>query len=251
MTVWAELDGHPFDLQALAHHFPNGDPRIVQNDDGHFLVTDTLDDLLRDAGRLIQTAEDHLMRLNGWATLAAASYRLVRLRMKFHSEDQPSVQHLFAADEMRFGDSVSVVSVGTAEARVTAFGIAAVPTDGVTVEPPLALGAALLAQGDQDVNDLLAIVGKSDRLSWSQLYNVFEIIREAVGDGREGLYAKGWTTKPQLSAFTGSADHHLVSGIHESRHARASGPAPKRTMTLEEAQAFIRDLARKWLNSSR
>jgi hypothetical protein len=51
-------------------------------------------------------------------------------------------------------------------------------------------GWAILADaGYRTVDDLLAIVGKADRLSWSQLYKVFEIVRDAVGGGRAGLVA--------------------------------------------------------------
>jgi hypothetical protein len=63
------------------------------------------------------------------------------------------------------------------------------------------------------------------------------------------LVSTGWTTKADLSAFTGSADHNRVAGIHEARHARMSGDLPKRTMTREEAQGYIRGLARDWLAS--
>ena len=36
------------------------------------------------------------------------------------------------------------------------------------------------AASDKDIDDLLALVGKADRLSWSELYKVFEIIRDSV-----------------------------------------------------------------------
>jgi hypothetical protein len=79
MTVRAELEGHPFDLDALAREFATGDPHIVVTDEGTFLETTALDALFDDPGRLVNTANEHLARLNGYAILADA----VRLRSRF------------------------------------------------------------------------------------------------------------------------------------------------------------------------
>lgn len=204
MTVWAELDGHPFDLQALARNFPTGDPRVVQDDEGiTFMVTDTLDDVLCDGTRVVEAADDQLVLLNGYATLVDPGYRPARLNRKFHREAEPDVRHLFGGDEARGSEGITVVATATAETRAGVLATAVATTDGVAVAPPPPLGPGLLARGNQDLNDLLAIVGKAERLSWSQLYKAFEIIRDAVG--REGLYDNGWTTKRELSTFTGSA----------------------------------------------
>jgi hypothetical protein len=224
MTVLAELVGHLFDLDALARQFPTGDPRVVVDGDGTFLATDDLDEVFTQAGRMVKIANEHLARLNGWATLADASYRPVRLGSQFHREPAAGVKHVLVSDEARTRGSVTVVQVGTAEARGTAFGVAVV-TGGDPVQPPRPAGPRVLARRNPDVDDLLAVVGKAERLSWPELYKVFEIIRDAVGGSRERLVATGWTTKADLSAFTGSVDHRAVSGFHEGRHARSSGRA--------------------------
>ena len=99
---------------------------------------------------------------------------------------------------------MTIVQVDAVEARGAAFGVAAVVTDGVPVAPPPPAGPRVLARRNRDVDDLLAIVGKAERLSWPQLYKVFEIVRDAIGGGRAGLVATGWTTKADLNAFTSS-----------------------------------------------
>lgn len=250
MTVRAELEGHGFDLAALARHFPSGDPHIVVTDEGTFLEATALDALFDDARRLVDTTNEHLARLNGYAVLADAGYRHVRLRNRFVREGGSTHWHIAVNDEARACDSLTVAVAGTVEARAGALD-ATVVIDGVSVVPPAPEGLRHLARvaSDKNVDDLFALVGKAENLSWIELYKVFEIIRDAVGDGRRGLIATGWTTKEQLSAFTGSADHHMVSGIHEARHARQSGGPPKKTMTPAEARQFIRDLARRWLDS--
>lgn len=250
MGVRAELDGHPFDLDTLARHFPIGDSHVVVTDEGVFLEATVLDDMFDDAGRLVDTANEHLARLNGWAVLADAGYQPVRLRNRFVRDGGPTHAHIVVGDEARVGDSLTVVAVGTTEARLGALNVTAA-VDGVPMEPPPPEGPRRLAwaASNKNVDDLLALVGKAQGLSWIELYKVFEIIRDAVGGSRQDLYDKGWTTKPQLSAFTGSADHHAVSCIHKARHARQSGEPPKNTMTLDEAQQFIRHLAHRWLDS--
>lgn len=248
MTVWAELDGHPFDLQALAGHFPAGDPRVVANDEGTFMLADALDEVFGDGGRLVEVAQEQLVQLNGWAALTDAGYRPVRLRNKFHRDREPRVDHIVVSDEARARDSIAVVMPASIEVRASAFGVATVQ-GGIPVQPPPSPGPRHLARHDQNVTDLLAVVGMAERLSWSHLYKVFEIVRDAVGGGNDGLVRTGWTTKAELSTFTGSANNHSVSGIHESRHARQSGGPPKQTMTLDEAQAYIRNVALAWLDS--
>jgi hypothetical protein len=248
VTALAELEGHDFDLAALARHFPTGDPRIVVNNDRTYLEASALDDVLNDAGGLIATAGEILRRLNGYAVLDDPSYRPVRLSNRFLPGSDATTVHRVVGDEARAQEHVVVVAV-SAEIRLGAL-VAGTAVNSVPLAPSTPDGPRLLALGNSDFDDLLSIAGESGHLSWSDMYKAFEIIRDAVpGRGRDGLIATGWTTKADLSAFTGSADHHRVAGIHEARHARMSGDLPKRTMSREEAQVYIRDLARKWRDS--
>ena len=249
MTVLAELDGHAFDLAALARHFPTGDPHIVASDDGTYLAT-ALDDLCGDAAGLLEAAREQLDRLNGYARLMDGSYQRARLNGRFFRDPDRTHGQMVVGD-VQLRESFTIVQPLTIETRAAAFGVAIV-TGGAPSTPPPAAGPVHLARtaSNKDLDDILDLVGKAERLSWSELYKVFEIIRDAVSRrGREGLVATGWTTKSTLNAFTGSADHHLVSGIHEGRHARMSGGPPRQTMTLDEAQKFVRDLAFRWLDS--
>jgi hypothetical protein len=250
VTVLAELDGHAFDLAALARHFPTGDPHIAASGDGTYLAT-ALDDLCGDAPGLLEAAREQLDRLNGYARLMDGSYQRVRLNGRFFRDSDRTHGQVVVGDQVQLRESFTIVQPLTIETRAAAFGVATV-TGGAPSTPPPPAGPEHLARtaSNKDLDDILDLVGKAERLSWSELYKVFEIIRDAVSRrGREGLVATGWTTKSTLNAFTGSADHHLVSGIHEGRHARMSGGPPRQTMTLDEAQKFIRDLAFRWLDS--
>ena len=250
VTVLAELDGHAFDLEALARHFPTGDPHIVVTEGGAYLAT-ALDDLFGDGGRLIEAANEQLDRLHGSAWVLEGAYQRVRLNGRFFRDPDQTHGLMVAGDQTQFRESFTVVQATGIESR-TVFGVPTV-TGGVPSAPPPPQGPRHLAHAasNKDVDDLLALVGKAEKvqLSWTELYKVFEIIRVAVGGRDNDLLASGWTTKPELSAFTGTANHHLASGIHEGRHARQKGPAPTRTMTVDEAQTFIRNLTRRWLES--
>jgi hypothetical protein len=89
MTVRAELEGHPFDLDALAREFPTDDTHVVVADEGTFIEATALDALFDDAGRLVNTANEQLARLNGYAILADAGYQAVRLRNRFVRGGRP------------------------------------------------------------------------------------------------------------------------------------------------------------------
>ena len=228
MTIFAKLDGHSFDLDALVRHFPLGDPHITVVEDGAYLATD-LDDLCGDAGRLMDTAGEQLDRLNGYAWLMDGAYQRVRLNGRFFRDPDRTIEQVIAGDAIQFRESFTVVQVESVEVRATAFGVAAV-TGGAPSTPPGPAGPEHLARAatNKELDDLLDLVGKAERLSWIELYKVFEIIRVAVGGRDHELLATGWTTKPELSAFTGTANHHLASGIHEGRHARQKSDAPSR-----------------------
>lgn len=145
MGVRAELDGHPFDLDTLARHFPTGDPHIVVTDESAFLEATALDDMLHDTGRLVDTANEHLARLNGWVVLADAEYQPVRLRNRFVRDGGPTHMHIVVGDEARARDNLTVVAVGTAETRLGALNVTAA-VDGVPVEPPPPEGPGRLAR---------------------------------------------------------------------------------------------------------
>lgn len=247
------LDGHEFDLGALARLFPAGDPRVVATDEGTFIEASALDAVdFTDATRLVEVAAGILARLNGWATLDDAGYRPVKLRNRFHRSREATDTHIVLADEVRRRDEVSVV-VGTAEARLG--GLAATVTattssGGVSGTPrqpgrPRQLTRAAM---HPDADDLLALIGTAGALGWDPLWKALEIIKVAVG-GKAALLATGWITADDHDVFGYSANHPDASGT-DARHARRPPTTPPgRVMSIEDGQQFIRDLARRWLDS--
>lgn len=91
-------------------------------------------------------------------------------------------------------------------------------------------------------------MGQPDALNWTQLYKVFEIVRDDVKP--QSLIDLGWASATEISAFTGSANRPDVSGAG-ARHARMGGPLPRRQMSEDVARDFISRLVTSWIDSKR
>lgn len=247
MPIKALLRGDSIDLSILAELYPEpGDPVVTADRSGYYLTSPTLpDSLANDAGQMLVRAGMLLRTINGAARIVSSSYRPVELSGAFR--DASDRQHV-------------VVGAATAHARAHVFAVAVVTSaDGQPVQqpPPPAPEYIQLAAQHPDVADALTILGKPAPLDWFDLYKLYEIVRDNVdpsppGQSRKGNQKKlidtGWLTKPDLGAFTGSANHQLASG-GAARHVREPGPGPTRTMSLDEGTQFIRDLVARWLSS--
>ena len=115
MTVRSELDGHEFDLAALARHFPTGDPRIVNDDGRTYLEATALDDVFNDGGQTRRDGQRALGPAQDRSTLDDAGYRPVKLLNRF--VDGPADTHLVVGDQAGVREHAVVVAV-TAEARL-------------------------------------------------------------------------------------------------------------------------------------
>ena len=70
----------------------------------------------------------------------------------------------------------------------------------------------------------------------------------AVG-GKAAPLATGWITADDHDVSGYSANHPDATGT-DARHARRPPTTPpSRVMLIEDGQQFIRDLARRWLDS--
>jgi hypothetical protein len=256
MTVRAMLDGHPFDLRTLAGLFPNGDPSITQdpNDDGrYFLNTSALDALFAEPGAMHAAACALLVRLVGAARLEDDSFRSVQLVGRYDRPRPGGVDtKIYVHDTAVVRDRVTVVAVESIESHARV-GTPTISIDGQSFEPAPPRGPRYLtfAHDHPDVAELLTLIGNADRLGWVELYKAYEIIRDAVSGGRNGiptLAGRLDIPESEIKRFTGSANRPDVSGP-DARHARQSGPPPKQSMTLPDGRHFIRDLARRWLET--
>jgi hypothetical protein len=231
--VRAQLRGHTFDLDRLAWSFPTGDPRVGVDDHGHYLTGSALDGLLDDGSILYERASSMLRRVNGVARALDGDFRPVSLTGRF-SDETGRQSHVVIADVI--------------EVRDQALPITAV-LGGVPQEPPRpGPGYLGLSERNSDVADALNIRGTPGaQLSWSDLYKVFEIVRDSVG-GERVIVKNGWVSQSAISRFKHSANHPEASG-DQARHARMSGGPPSQPMWLNQVRWWISSLVQQWFDS--
>ncbi len=233
MTTKAWLEGHPVDLAALAGLLPDGDVRVIRDDDneGRYYLTAPEIDNPPEPGRFDQI----IGRINGLARARGASYRPVSLTGVVTDTD---------------GNITIFAPAIRAEIRpfVAAVGIVTGPDGEPVPQPPSPWPDRLaLATTYPEAARVLVIMGRVEPLDWLALYKVHEIIRRDIEPNK--IHKLGWATKMQDSAFTASADRYDVSG-DDARHAVDNrSEYPKHTMTISEGRAYISDLVTTWLDS--
>jgi hypothetical protein len=172
-----------------------------------------------------------LRRVNGVARTLSSDFRPVGLTGRF--SDETGRQH-----------QVSLPDTAEARARANPLTVSA---GGEQPPPPPAPGPGYvqLAHTHPEVAEVLDILGNADPApDWLALYKVHEILLDNVPD----FYQRGWVTKDQISAFTGSANRKEISG-DLARHARRfKGDPPKRSMTLVEARQLLGSVVIAWLD---
>jgi hypothetical protein len=238
MAVRARLDGHAYDLEALARHFDHSDVRVASDDRGYYLTSPALDAVVDDGGKLMDTARAVVREVNGVARALGSGFRPVRATGRFddQSADGRGIRH-----QVVVPDSIEVRSM---------VGTLSVTIDGVAVQPPPSPAPDYLelAQTNPDVRDALSLLGKPvEGLDWFDLWKVWEVIRDNVG-GFKAVVAKNWVPADDLAAFIPSSNHQDASG-EAARHARDNRPAPTKVLSIHQGRELMRQLAVAWLDT--
>jgi hypothetical protein len=98
------------------------------------------------------------------------------------------------------------------------------------------------------VTEALTLMSQPVALGWTELYKVFEVVRDSVKPNM--LDNSGLASAHDLKAFRASANRPDVSGA-DARHARMPGELPRHHMSLPEGRQSISDLVRAWIDSLR
>lgn len=214
------------DLDVLRTVFPSGDPMVKKTEEGHELLTDSIDPAAS-AGDAFRRATELLQQMTGFARTVDLQQGECRLEGTYAS---PA------------GDTGTVAAAATIHSRARVFP-PSVTVGGNEAAPPLGPRIVQLAATDQAVADLLQLVSTHPR-DWITLYKLYEIVRAEVG--RDGIESRGWATAADLDRFTASANHPGVSGL-EARHARLAGSSPTRTMALDTAINLMSTVTNRFL----
>ena len=104
-----------------------------------------------------------------------------------------------------------------------------------------------LTEKDERISKVLRL-RNSDNLNWVDLYRIYEVIEEEVGDLRS--LDPGRITKNTIERFTRTANSasELGAGDH-SRHGIEKFQPPQKPMSLREAKDLIDTVIKSWINS--
>lgn len=229
MTWSAQLAGHEFDLATFEERYSTGDPKVSRLDDGHLLVQSPALDGATDAPAALQIAADHVRRLNGAARLERPNHHDVTLTGQIRQGERMHAVVLTDTLAIRTHIHTPAVTGG----RTTPTTADPTPIDRAAKHP--------------EVGEVLDLLGHPDGPTLSNLYKIFEVIRDDVG-GEKGLVSSGLSDKPTMSAFTATANRADISG-DDARHVRGPKDPPKRSMTQEEAREFVRGLCDRWMKT--
>lgn len=243
------LIGRDRDLQTVADLLRESDLlrgssewRMMREENEWFLASDQLDET-DDYSVVRSRSEEGLQVMNGIAVVLVDGFEPVESGSRLDEVDS-------AGRITRQVHGVEgVVEHGSTGALAAFVGGERVP------QAEAAHRLIRVAQQDSDVAEVLDLflrLASSDRTQsrgWLELRKIPEIITKAVG-GKKALIDAGWTSRRRLKAFGVSAHHPEVSG-KDALHARLRGGTPDKTksMTIEEAWDWLRDIARRWMES--
>ncbi len=239
-TVKALLNGHEFDLRAMADLFPSGDPTVTKDDEGYWLSSVSLEHHEDDAAALDSAASALLERVNGATRLERPGVRPATLAHRYSVASPEGVKQpaVVLAEAIEIRARVEVVAVAEVKG--------AAPSEPPEPAPePESQRALRLAGTNKDVASVLHWLAGDQ--SWYDLWKIYETLSGAVGG--QDVMAKRWgMPKSKFKALRVSAHRAEVSG-EAARHAPSKAPLDPniKTMTPAEGREFVRELVARWL----
>jgi len=232
---WVRLEGEDRDLRDLAMHF--NDPALeVVEDAGAFWLSSSEFAALANPERVQQRGRVLVALASGALHVEFGRFTPPRVVAAVEVDDTGAKKHFVHV-------SSSVRMHGEINARVERTR----PDGSIEVVELVAPPAqtrdwADLARRDEDVEDVLAILGRDD-VRWHDLFHVFEVIEADVGGA---MFTQDWVTKAAVDRFTRTANsRHAIGG--EARHGRNRFQPPQHPLPLKEAHDLVLGLVRRWL----
>lgn len=232
---WVALEGQEADLCELATHFGRPELAVVEESDGYYLGSTDLN----------QLTNAYDVRERGAELLALACGAVAA---ELHRLSPPRVTAAELVDEAGAKQRLAPVSASLRMSYEVRQNVERLRDDGmievVEIGPPAPRADELvtLARTDEDVADVLAILGR-DEQRWHDLYHVFEIVEADAGSR---MHVESWATKPAVERFKHTANSRGAIG-REARHGHRKYEPPTRAMSHAEARKLVLSLVKRWL----
>jgi hypothetical protein len=220
-----KLIGQEIDLKKAADYFKTTQFSISKAEDEYFICSDKFNDI-KSTNEISKIANSFLEKINGI------------LKLKFQGFNTIALDSLFI-----FEDENGISKIAAMRATLSGRGdLTAIPNStGDEVENHI-------NQTEKLINDLIATEVfhfYSQPTSWINLYKIYEIIRDNIGDKRIIQIL----SKNELSRFTGTAQSRDKIG-DDARHSSKKYSGHADPMTIEEANELIKKLIIKWAEAS-
>lgn len=236
MAEWrVKLQGEIDDLRDLSQLLTGAELNIVENDDAFYLNSAAFEPITEASDMRVQV-QRHLDSINGAAKLQFGSFAPVGIGGIARVDEHGKVTHYLFAEGVLFSRG----RMGVANLTVTTASGEVLPP------PPTFIEAATAAANQHEVvADALRFFLDSN---WVNLFKVYELIEEDLGGSKAIVTRFQGITSAQIDRFTGSANNRNASG-DGARHGHKKWPSPKKPMSLQEAESFIRGLLDQWIRS--
>jgi len=225
--------GDEYDIRELAKSLNLEDLSITKESDGYYLSSPLFEGLTESTD-VRQKAKEIMALLNGAARLE------IGIRKPMEVECIVKI-----CDDGRRQFDMILDAVGSSKASVD---VVIRKADGSTTEMHAVDRISKyfkIALNDSKVAEALNLLQHD--LDWVNLYRIYEVIEEDVGN-KERIVANGWATGKQIKRFKHTACSPGAAG-ELARHTKETTQPPKDPMTLLEAKAFIESILHNWLYS--
>ena len=234
-----QLRGAEEDLEHLARYFTSGKQHVFNAGPafGYLIYAEDFDKCASSA-EVLAAGTEHLSVISGVLRLVRRSTVALHAgAVYWHRAD--GLRNTF----LHVSPIENLVQFGEASVVVT-------DCRGNAVHGPNSLPQtrkiADLAQYDSAVAKAMRLMVVPDANVWTGLARLTEVIEEDAG-GWPVMEKKGWIDGKRRDLFRRTANSEGAGDL--SRHGHKKFEQPPNPMTLDEAQTFVRDLIRLWIDA--
>jgi hypothetical protein len=223
-----QLVGDQLDIEILQSQLRTIDWKIIKETDGYYLTSEFLC-LSENVSEIVSKGKQIIDLLNGALSLHHRNHKRI------------NTDSIVQIDE-KGNRSVSVIIDKIIEVRLRVNPV--VIRNGVIIEeenPSQIEDWIAIAQKHESVRDVLHFFAE---ITWWNLYKIYEIINDDIG-GKNRIYKLG--SKSKIRLFTQAAQSRELLGDHARHASKKKYPAPKTSMTIEEAYNLIKSLFENWI----